>query len=124
MAKPFADPALLKPQTYASFIADLIECALVKLQSAAPPTLGMFCVRKASGKQRLILDTRIVNASFVDPWHSELPTAGAWSALETNGLQQLAVCQADINNGFHRIGCLPKMEGLFKLFLVKIKLQA
>eukprot|EP00959_Pyramimonas_sp_CCMP1952_P311943 6528439-Pyramimonas_sp.AAC.1 len=54
--------------------------------------------------QRLIIDPRRVNDLFEAPAHTVLPTAGAWSALETPMDQELHLAQADVDNAFYRIG--------------------
>ena len=77
---PFTDPLLSRgKRRHARFVLDLIQANLVKLGDHKAATVGVFFVAEAGKpgppQQRLIFDTRTVNQEFIEPAHSQLPTA-------------------------------------------------
>ena len=118
---PYSDPALVRrPRVYAAFVADLMSRGLVSLYDETPATVGTFFVwKKGKEKLRMILDTRIANTSFVEPWHCSLPTAASWSQLEVPVDGRLLLSQMDVDNAFYRIRCPPGMNEHFVMPAVK-----
>ena len=126
ITQPYTDRRLRKDKKmYALFIKDLLDRELVSLRPPAEATVGVFVVAKKNAKQRLILDTRVANVRFKNPWHAELPSAASWSRLETPAGRQLILKQTDVNNAFYRIRTPPGMWQEFLLPVVSVaELQA
>ena len=82
--RPFLDPSLVaKPAVYGDFVATLHEAGMLQWRIGGPSYLGIFFVRKKSGKLRIILDTRDLNGFFKAPPSTQLPSASAFAGLET-----------------------------------------
>lgn len=58
---PHSDPFVWDKQEFGRFMSELLERRLVLLRARQPHTIGVFFVKKKSGKLRLILDTRRCN---------------------------------------------------------------
>ena len=118
---PYIDANLRNPRTYGRFLDDLLERGLITLVPETKSYLGMFCVKKKSGKLRLVLDTRVSNCYFKPPPGVRLPTAAALSSMECEANQEVYFSGGDIDNAFYRVrapGCaLP----FFTLPRVKVK---
>ena len=86
---PYVDPVFLhKPREYAVFLRRAAACGMVKYRRAGSERgmLGVFFVAKKPvngmpAKLRLIMDTRLLNARFMPPSYTQLPTPAAWSAV-------------------------------------------
>ena len=113
--KPYSDPSLIRNRmAYAEFILRLVDTGLIRLGERTAPTLGVFFVRKGA-KQRMIMDTRLVNSRFSAPSHTELPTSGSWTSLRTPPDGGLHLSQIDIDNCFHRMQVPKGIEEHFVL---------
>eukprot|EP00974_Lingulodinium_polyedra_P116671 11160046-Lingulodinium_polyedra.AAC.1 len=66
------------------------------------------------GRQRLVLDVRVANARFRDPWRAVLPAAAAWRSLELEGSQPLHLAQTDGRNVFYRIAAPAGVSEFFR----------
>lgn len=67
--QPYTDPILKHNQgEYIGFLKELQDRNMLRFQRAEghPSMLGIFFVRKKSGKLRLIFDTRLLNQYFND----------------------------------------------------------
>ena len=65
--KPYLDPAMKDPRRYADMVRRLWEAGVVDLvgdHRLATERVGMFCVKKKSGRQRLVIDARAANFWF------------------------------------------------------------
>jgi hypothetical protein len=126
MNKPYSDPALTRsPGVYAEFIATLLKSNIIRLRQKCEATVGIFCVAKSNDRQRIIFDTRIINTDFVEPAHTSLPSAAAWSQLQLTPGAQFHMAQLDVENAFYRIRVPPDADHFFILPPVSIKhLQA
>ena len=63
-------------------------------------SLGFFLfVKKKSGAQRIIFDTRVANCRFVDPPSTRLPSPSAFASLEAEG-GPLYVASGDLDVAF------------------------
>ena len=60
-----------------------------------------------------MLDTRLCNCSFVEPWHTALPTPAAWASLEIGEDDALYLADVDVDNAFYRIKNPPGLEEMF-----------
>ena len=83
--QPHVDPRLAKsPEVYAKFLVELQQRGQLSFSEERSHTVGVFFVRKKSSDElRLIIDTRMANLRFRDPWSTSLPSAAALAALET-----------------------------------------
>ena len=122
MNKPYSDPALTRsPGVYAEFIATLLKSNIIRLRQKSEATVGIFCVAKSNNRQRIIFDTRIINTDFVEPAHTSLPSAAAWSQLQLTPGAQFHMAQLDVENAFYRIRVPPDADHFFILPPVSIK---
>ena len=64
---------------------------------------SMFFVVKSNGQLRLMFDTRLANITFIDPPHTQLPTAGSFSRIESEIPENYFAC-GDISCAFYHIG--------------------
>ena len=106
--RPFTDPVHRQGKRYGELLAALSARGLIELGPLASPTCGFFTVAKKDGRQRFIIDTRIANLTFIDPPHTDLPTAAAFSRIEVEPGQALYVAEADVDNAFHRVLLPPR----------------
>ena len=51
----------------------------------------------------MVIGTRIINFMCLPPWHTSLPTPGAWSRVETPVGGKAYLADLDINAAFYRI---------------------
>jgi len=101
LRRPYSDPKLVNDrQAYRSFIDTLIAAGLVQLGSLLKSSVGVFFVKNKNGRLRLIFDTRIANTRFVDPSHTDLPTASSFSRLEVPEGQLAYMAQCDLADAF------------------------
>ena len=122
MNKPYSDPALTRsPGVYAEFIATLLKSNIIRLRQKSEATVGIFCVAKSNNRQRIIFDTRIINTDFIEPAHTSLPSAAAWSQLQLTPGAQFHMAQLDVENAFYRIRVPPDADHFFILPPVLIK---
>jgi hypothetical protein len=113
---PYTDKLLRgSKKQYAQFVMDLIDRKLVDLHERRPSEVGAFFMPKKNGRLSLVLDTRAENLRFHGLWHSELPSAGAWSRLELPEGESLFLHQVDVDNAFYRIKAPPGMSEFFVL---------
>ena len=88
LSVPYIDPAFRSGAVYGAFLRDLLDRGLIELVAETGAFLGVFFVGKKDGRLRLIFDTRVANAYFMDPPHTALPSAGAWAQQELLPEQQ------------------------------------
>ena len=115
LSRPHCDPLARDGKRYAEFLDDLHTRGLVEFGAHKAPTIGFFAVSKKDGRQRLIMDTRLANAAFKDPPHTELPTTASFSRIEVEPGTALFIAEADVDNAFHRV-LLP--SGLAEYFVL------
>ena len=80
------DPVLKNDKgAYSRFLHELHKRNMVKFMPAdgQQGVLGIFFVQKKSGQLRLIFDTRRMNLDFKEPPKTDLPSADAFTRLET-----------------------------------------
>ena len=90
--------------------------------------LGIFFVPKKNGKLRIILDTRDVNGFFSRPPSTRLPSAAAFSSLETWPLVEdtgekkpIFFSSGDIMDCFYHCGVPPGLEQWFSLPAIRAR---
>ena len=114
LTKPYSDPVLIRSRPrYGRFLQALARRGMVEYGPEADCTIGCFFVRKSGGKQRIIFDTRLVNANFVPPLAATLPTAGAFAALECE--VPFEVHQGDVCNAFYHVALPAGLRAHFRL---------
>ena len=113
---PFTDPALLKkPSEYAYFLSTLAERGVVNFGRYKAASVGIFFVPRKDGQLRLIFDTRQANQRFRAPYHTPLPTAGAFCSTELDAEASLHVRECDVQCAFYRLECPDGMQEYFTL---------
>eukprot|EP00959_Pyramimonas_sp_CCMP1952_P410021 8593112-Pyramimonas_sp.AAC.1 len=73
-----------------------------------------FLVKKKSGAQRIIFDTRVANCRFVDPPSTRLPSPSAFASLEAEG-GPVYVASGDRDVAFYHMQLPKGMEHMFSL---------
>ncbi|CAK9091403.1 Protease PrsW (Protease responsible for activating sigma-W) [Durusdinium trenchii] len=101
----YLDPVLEGDQTeYHAFVADLFACKLLDFTIAPKSQVGVFCVAKKSGKQRLVVDARRTNKLFRSPPSTLLGSADTWTRLEFDEPgAEFFVAQEDVKDFFYRL---------------------
>lgn len=109
--KTFAEPTLCRrPYVYADFLKRLEKSGMVRWRVGGASNLGLFFVKKKSGKLRIIFDTFAVNGRFRDPPQTRLPTSSALGGLETDARVPVWYAGSDIADCFYHIG-IPEWLG-------------
>ena len=107
----FMDPVLEhSPSKYHELIADLRGANLLGYTLAPKVQVGLFCVSKKAGKQRLIIDARRANRLFKKPPSTTLGSVEAWGRLESDS--EIFFAQEDVRDFFYRLQ-IPKPLGEF-----------
>ena len=83
---------------------------MISWRVGGPSYLGVFFVKKKTGKLRIIFDTRDVNNLFRPPPTTRLPTAAAFSRLESGGVDEIWFAAGDIEDCFYHIGMPEGLE--------------
>ena len=86
LRQPYCDPSLVNnPKKYAQFLWRLHDSGMLQwsVKGSRRHTPGILFVAKSNGDLRLIFDTRFANTFFEDPPSTALPTAGAFSRIES-----------------------------------------
>ena len=108
--KPYMDPAMRDPRRYAAMVRRLYLCGVVDLvgdPAEVMEEVGLFCVPKKSGRQRLVVDARASNFWFGVPADVSLATGAALAALELPTGEYLYTAQGDIADAFYNMA-LPR----------------
>ena len=75
LSQPYIDPAFRSGAVYGACLRNLLDRGLIELVAETEAYLGVFVLGKKDNRLRLIFDTRVANAYFVDPPHTALPSA-------------------------------------------------
>eukprot|EP00435_Cladocopium_sp_Y103_P024584 s857_g6.t1 len=116
--KPYMDPILrFNHSEYEHFIVELKKRHMVsfKLDTADAGELGIFFVRKKNESQRLIFDTRILNEKFKVPPSTDLPSADAFTRLETPENEPFYIGSGDLSNAFYTLSVPDDLGQMFTL---------
>ena len=113
----FMDPGVKScKKRYHQLIRRLNACGMLSWTSGPVESeVGLFCVPKKDGKQRLVIDCRLSNKFFRAPRHTDLPTGAALSRLQCDPSKTLFSSQYDLRNAFYQIElpeCLRKYFAL------------
>ena len=122
--KPYFDPILKhNRKEYLQFIRELHNRNMIrfKIWDGSGGDLGIFFVRKKNGSQRLIFDTRILNHRFIDPPSTDLPSADAFTRLETVPNMPFYVGSGDLANAFYTLGVPDDLARMFTLPAVEVE---
>ena len=123
LRRPYRDPVLRDPHTYARLLLRLFRAGMVKWRSSGQgdyTEVGIFAVWKKEGRQRLILDARVANLWFEAPEHVSLCTASGFAQLELEEDEQLFVGGIDTKDAFYQMGLPPALERFFALSEVSV----
>ena len=111
----YFDPLLDScPRKYHELIADMYGAKLLGFTTQPKVQVGLFCVSKKAGKQRLIVDARRANKIFKKPPSTVLGSVEAWGRLECEE-DELFIAQEDVKDFFYRLQ-IPKDLGEFFAF--------
>ena len=121
--RPYIDQILAhSPVHMGRFFGRLFKSRMLQLVPGKfDHTVGLFFVRKKSGKLRLILDTRGANNYFVKPRPSRLPTPAAWCSIEVGQGNTLFTAAGDVADAFHRMELPPHLRRFFRLPALKCR---
>ena len=93
--KPYLEPSLVRrPEVYGDFLSHLDSANMLNWRVGGPSLMGIFFVHKKPGADgnprfRIILDTRDINGFFRPPPGTRLPSAAAFSSLETGHVDRI-----------------------------------
>ena len=122
---PYIDPILKHNQTeYAGFLQELLKRNMVGFRTSREyeSMLGIFFVKKKTGQQRLIFDTRRLNQLFEEPPNTDLPSAEAFTRLETVENESFYIASGDLANAFYTLAVPEELGHMFTLPLVSASL--
>lgn len=122
VCQPYSDPILKHNSAeYAGFLQELQKRNMISYQRTDkyPSMLGIFFVRKKSGKLRLIFDTRQLNQLFIDPPSTDLPSADAFTRLEIPDGEEFLLGSGDLANAFYTLSVPTSLARMFTLPQVK-----
>eukprot|EP00435_Cladocopium_sp_Y103_P066614 s689_g28.t2 len=114
---PYVDPLLrTSSRKYADFCRMLHDRGLVEYRSNGVERVGVFCVWKKNGRQRLVIDARLSNLHFEAPPSVALATGSSFGLIEVpGGGAPLEVGGVDIADAFYHIGLDEELRELFSL---------
>ncbi len=118
----YVDPVLKNDmKAYGRFLSELHNRNMVKFRPAHDKEgiLGIFFVKKKSGQLRLIFDTRRMNKLFKEPPKTDLPSADAFTRLETPEGQEFLIGSGDLANAFYTLAVPPDLAEHFTLPVIK-----
>ena len=121
--RPYIDPVLAHSSVHMGrFLGRLFKSRMLQfVPGKHDHTVGVFFVRKKSGKLRLILDTRRANHYFVKPRSSQLPTPSAWCSIEVDQGDTLYTAAGDVADAFHRMELPAHLRRFFRLPALKCR---
>ncbi len=122
VCQPYSDPILKHNSAeYAGFLQELQKRNMISFQHTDryPSMLGIFFVRKKSGKLRLIFDTRQLNQLFHEPPSTDLPSADAFTRLEIPDGEEFLLGSGDLANAFYTLSVPTSLARMFTLPQVK-----
>ena len=115
---PYIDPVLKhNKMEYAGFLEELHQRNMIGFTNISEygGMLGVFFVKKNSGQLRLIFDTRKLNQLFRDPPNTDLPSAEAFTLLETVQDKSFYIAPGDLANAFYTLTVPEELGHMFTL---------
>ena len=116
--QPYIDPILKhNKKEYAGFLKELQLRNMIKFKrvDGYGSQLGIFFVKKKSGQLRLIFDTRKLNQQFIEPPHTDLPSADAFSRVSLPEDSQFYIGSGDLANAFYTLAVPDSLGKMFTL---------
>jgi hypothetical protein len=98
----YTDPSLRSRSKYLSFLQVLFARGILRWTTRCKSNVGVFCVSKKNGKQRLIVDARAANRHFRAPPSTCLSTAEQLADIRTTHDGDLFFGFLDIMDCFYR----------------------
>ena len=119
---PYNDPIFRsKPRVYAAFCRKLFDAGLVEFRKGCKQQVGAFAVWKKSGKQRLVIDSRLANLHFTVPEKVALCTGSSFARLEVDPGPPVEVGGVDISVAFYQIELPASLRGFFGLSRIRAR---
>ena len=113
---PYMDPVLKRSKSsYVKFLQRLHASQLIEFRTQAREHVGLFCIWKKSGRQRLIVDARLSNQWFDPPMKVELATGSSFTQIEVDPGPCIEVGGVDIADCFYNILLPEEFRDLFAL---------
>ena len=117
---PYVDPVLKRSKSsYVKFLRRLHASKLIEFRTQAREHVGLFCVWKKNGRQRMIVDARLSNQWFDPPMKVELATGSSFTQIEVDPGPCIQVGGVDIADCFFNILLPEEFRDLFALPSVK-----
>ncbi|CAK0814691.1 unnamed protein product, partial [Prorocentrum cordatum] len=89
-------------QAYIKFVRRLESIGVLRWCAAVKERATVFCVKKKSGMQRLVVDARRSNRRFRDPPGVELATAESLGLIEVDDDVEVFISTGDVRDAFYR----------------------
>ena len=119
---PYMDPSLKHcSRRYAKFLKRLEEAGLIEYRRGCRERVGAFTVWKKSGKQRLVIDSRLANLWFEKPEKVKLATGSSFAKIEVDSGPPIEVGGVDIADAFYNIELLPELREFFGLPAIRAR---
>eukprot|EP00929_Paragymnodinium_shiwhaense_P052284 TRINITY_DN261_c0_g1_i1.p1 TRINITY_DN261_c0_g1~~TRINITY_DN261_c0_g1_i1.p1 ORF type:complete len:1369 (+),score=112.09 TRINITY_DN261_c0_g1_i1:1521-5627(+) len=96
----YIDPALAGRRAYIDFVKKLVSRNMVDFALSVTEEVGFFCVKKKSGRQRLVVDARRSNCHFADAEPVSLATGDTLGRLDYADMD-MYVGHVDIKDAFY-----------------------
>ena len=87
--RPYLDLVLYQPRRYEELLRAMGSCGMIEWALPCEEQVGLFCMWKKSGKQRLIIDARRSNAHFRTPAQVLLASGDSFGRLQALAGQAL-----------------------------------
>ena len=117
--RPYLDPVLHQPRRYEELLRAMESCGMIEWALSCEEQVGLFCVWKKSGKQRLIIDARRSNAHFRTPAKVSLASGDSFGRLQALAGQALHLGQTDIQDAFYQMAMPAPLRVYFGLPAVR-----
>ncbi|CAK0792456.1 unnamed protein product, partial [Prorocentrum cordatum] len=114
----YMDPRLrFSRRSYLNFIGDLFRGGLLAWRRADQVRGGIsvFFVRKKSGKQRLVVDCRRVDARFRECLRAPMGSGSSWADVAMDTDTDMFLSLSDVKDYFYACGLPPGLESFFCL---------
>ena len=89
-------------EAYIRFVRRLESIGVLRWCTTAKERATVFCAKKKSGKQRLVVDARRSNRRFRDPPGVELATAESLGLIEVDDDSEVFISTGDVRDAFYR----------------------
>lgn len=120
LKSPYFDPLLKNSRrTYADFIRKMFDSGVIEFRRQCREQVGLFCVWKKSGRQRLVVDGWLTNLWFSDPEPVSLATGTSFGSIEVDDHGPIELAGVDMSDAFYNIELPEVLRDLFGLLPLK-----